>query len=218
MTFYLQFVMELKTRRVHFAGCTPQPSTDWMCRIPKNLTDSEDGFLNCKQYLLMDRDDKFSAAFRSIVEQSGIKPVRLPPRSPNLNAHIERFMRSIGDECLNRLIFFGEASLRNAVTEYLAHYHGARNHQGLDNQEIEDTQHSLKLCRCHEMPRPFFATYPCFQRKLCVFNFLRGIPASVHDRTTVNSDLASKSVLDRIRSLLSTSGVIYCASSISSTG
>lgn len=137
VTFYLLFVMELKTRRVHFAGCTPQPTTDWMAQNARNLTDQEDGFLNGKQYVLMDRDDKFSAAFRSILEQSGIEPVRLPPRSPNLNSHLERFMRSISEECLDRMIFFGETGLRNAVTEFLAHYHGERNHQGLDNRILK---------------------------------------------------------------------------------
>ena len=134
VTFYLMFVMELKTRRVHFAGCTPQPTSGWMLQVARNLTDCEDGFLNGKRYLLMDRDDKFSEAFRSMLEQSGVEPVLLPPRSPNLNSHIERFMRSIGEECLDRMIFFGESSLRNAVVEFLAHYHGERNHQGLDNQ------------------------------------------------------------------------------------
>ena len=63
--------------------------------------------------------------------------LRLPPRSPNLNAHLERFMRSIKEECLSRLIFFGEQSLRKAVREFLAHYHAERNHQGLDNRLIE---------------------------------------------------------------------------------
>ena len=63
--------------------------------------------------------------------------VQLPPRSPNLNAYAERFVRSIKDECLNRMIFFGERSLRKATREYAAHYHRERNHQGLDNRLIE---------------------------------------------------------------------------------
>jgi transposase InsO family protein len=85
-------------------------------------------------YLLMDRDTKFSAAFRVILEESGVTVVRLPPRSPNLNPNLERFMRSIKEECLERIIFFGEKSLQNAVSSYLAHYHQERNHQGLKNQ------------------------------------------------------------------------------------
>ena len=137
VTFYLLFVMELKTRRVHFAGCTPNPHEAWMKQIAKNLTDCEDGFLIGKRYMLMDRDAKFSHAFRDIVDDAGVKPVRLPPLSPNLNAHLERFFGSLKPECLERIIFFGERSLRRAVARYLEHYHGERNHQGLDNQMIE---------------------------------------------------------------------------------
>ena len=62
--------------------------------------------------------------------------IRLPPKSPNLNAYAERFVRSIKDECLNRMIFIGEASLRRAIREFMAHYHAERNHQGLDNRLI----------------------------------------------------------------------------------
>jgi putative transposase len=84
-----------------------------------------------------DRDTKFSTAFREILKSADVEPVILPPRSPNLNAHIERFMRSLKDECLNRMIFFGEYMLRNAVREYIAHYHTERNHQGLANKLID---------------------------------------------------------------------------------
>ena len=136
VTYYLLFVMEVATRRVHFAGCTPNPDGPWMKQIARNLTDCEDGFLNGKRVLIMDRDKKFSEAFRKILEDEGIECVRLPPRSPNLNPHIERFMRSIKDESLSRLLFFGENMLRNAVRQFLKHYHGERNHQGLGNRLI----------------------------------------------------------------------------------
>ena len=85
----------------------------------------------------MDRDAKFSAAFRSILGDARVKSVRLPARSPNLNSHLERFMRSPKEKCLDCMIFFGEASLRKATTEFLAHFHGERNHQGLNNQLIK---------------------------------------------------------------------------------
>jgi len=85
----------------------------------------------------MDRDTKFSEAFRSILEPSGVQPVRLPPRSPNLSPHLERFMRTVKEECLERIIFLGERSLRNALREFLAHFHSERNHQGLGNRLIE---------------------------------------------------------------------------------
>ncbi len=135
-TFYLLFFMELKTRRVHFAGCTPNPTEEWMQQTARELTNFEDGFLSGKRYLIMDRDPKFTGAFRTLLRGEGIKSLRLPSRSPNLNAHIERFFGSLKPECLDRLILFGEGSLRNAVREYLVHYHTERNHQGLDNRLI----------------------------------------------------------------------------------
>jgi putative transposase len=134
VTFYLLFVMELKTRRVHFAGCTTQPNENWMKQVARDLTNFEDGFLNGKRYLLMDRDTKFCSSFRDILLAEDVEPVILPPRSPNLNAFVERFMKSIKSECLERMIFFGEKSLRNAVNSYLGHYHAERNHQGMANQ------------------------------------------------------------------------------------
>ncbi len=137
VTFYLLFVLELKSRRVLFAGCTPKPNEAWMRQIARNLTDAKEGFLPGKRYLLMDRDTKFCESFRSLVESAGVKPVRLPPKSPNLNAHVERFLRSLKEESLHRLILFGERSLRRAVSEFLSHYHSERNHQGLRNRIID---------------------------------------------------------------------------------
>ncbi len=137
VTVSLLFAMELKTRRVHFAGCTTNSDGGQsMRRMAKNMTDCEDGFLNGKTHLIMDRDTRFSKAFRKILADEGIESVRLPPRSPNLNAFIERFMRSLKEESLDRMIFFGEPSLRNTVNQYLIHYHEERNHQGLDNRLI----------------------------------------------------------------------------------
>ena len=129
--------MELSTRRVHFAGCTTNPDETWMKQIARNLTDVEDGFLNGKRSLLMDRDGKFCPAFRRILKGAGIEPLLLPPRSPNLNAYMERFMRSLKSESLSRMIFFGEKSLRRAIAAFLDHYHVERNHQGLNNQIID---------------------------------------------------------------------------------
>ena len=137
VTVSLLFVMELATRRVHFARSTANPDEPWMLQVARNLSDAEDGFLREKKYLLMDRDTKFSEAFRVILEQAGVKAIRLPPRSPNLNPHLERFIRSSKEECLERMIFFGEKPLQNAVADFLAHYHQERNHQGLNNQLLQ---------------------------------------------------------------------------------
>jgi transposase InsO family protein len=137
ITFYLLFVMNLKSRCVEFAGCSCSPDSSYMRQIARNLTWADEGFLNGCRYLLMDRDGKFCESFHEIIRQAKVSPVRLPPQSPNLNAHIERFMRSIKSECLDRMIFFSERQLCRAVGEYLAHYHCERNHQGLSNQLIE---------------------------------------------------------------------------------
>jgi len=141
VTLYVFFVIELATRRIDIAGITPGPAEPWMMQIGRNLTDPLDGSLAEKQFLILDRDSKFSLAFRNLLKDAGVEVVRLPYRSPNLNAYAGRFVRSIKDECLNRMIFFGERSLRKATREYAAHYHRERNHQGLDNRLVERRDH-----------------------------------------------------------------------------
>ena len=137
VTFYVLFVLEMSTRRVHCAGVTPGPDERWMMQIGRNLTDGFDGFLEGKHFVIMDRDSKYTDAFRNLLTRAGVQAVRLPARSPNLNAWIERFVRSIKEECLDRMTFFGESSLRHAVREFIAHYHAERNHQGLGNRIIQ---------------------------------------------------------------------------------
>ncbi|MGY8750377.1 MAG: integrase core domain-containing protein, partial [Pirellulales bacterium] len=88
------------------------------------------------RYLIMDRDTKFYESFRSLLSNEDVEPVRLPPRSPNMNAHLERFFGSLKSECLDRLILFGKKALRNAVNQYREHYHAERPHQGLDNELV----------------------------------------------------------------------------------
>jgi putative transposase len=124
-------------RRDACAGCTPNPDEEWMLQVARNLSDAEEGFLHGTRYLLMDRDAKFSEAFRVILEQARVKAVRLPPRSPSLSPNLERFMRSVKDECLHRQIFFGEAALLKAVREFVLHFQAERNHQGLGNRLIQ---------------------------------------------------------------------------------
>src|SRR5215471_16114268 len=111
-----------------------------MSQVARNLSDAEEGFLNGKRYLIHDRDPLFTAEFSQIVKSAGVQSVKLPPRSPNLNAHAEHFVRTIKESCLERMILFGEGSLRKAVHEFVEHYHRERNHQGLDNQLIIQEQ------------------------------------------------------------------------------
>ena len=101
--------------------------------MARNAVDEETGHLRSQRYLLHDRDTKFCPAFRNVLKSAGVRPVVLPSRSPNLNAFAERWVRSVKQECLSKLILFGEAALRRALAEYTEHYHQERNHQGKGN-------------------------------------------------------------------------------------
>ena len=137
--YFVLFVIDLKTRRVEIAGIVQQPDGEWMKQMARNLTDVDDGFLKGTRYLIHDRDPLFTQRFREILKPLGVKTVRLPARSPNLNAYAERFVLSAKSECLAKIIPLGERHLRNTVKEYTEHYHLERNHQGLDNELIEQS-------------------------------------------------------------------------------
>ena len=105
-----------------------------MEKVARNATMLDTGYLNGCRYRLHDRDKKFCCEFQEILAAGGVKCTPIPARSPNLNAHAERWIPSIKEECLAKLILFGENSLRRAVSNFLEHYHQERNHQGKDNQ------------------------------------------------------------------------------------
>jgi putative transposase len=134
--YHVLFVIELCTRRVEIAGIVPEPDGRWMSQMARNLTDMHDGFLHDKRYLIHDRSPLFTQAFADILKTAGVKTIKLPPRSPNLNPHAERFVRSIKSEALDRMIFFGEKQLRHTVEQFVLHYHAERNHQGINNALI----------------------------------------------------------------------------------
>ncbi len=131
------FVIDRPTRRVEIAGICPTPTGAWVEQVGRNLVDELDGFLRGKTHLIHDRDPLFTKAFRSILSSGGVESVRLPPKSPNLNAYAERFVLSIKSECLDRMVLLGEAHLRRAIDEFIAHYHLERPHQGLENSLID---------------------------------------------------------------------------------
>lgn len=145
ITYYLLFVMKVSTRKVQFVGCTPNPNFFWMEQKARNLTDPFDGFLIDVRKLILDRDSIFIKSFRDILKQANISCVRLPRRSPDLNTYIERFMKTIKYECLEKMVLFGEKSLRKVVKEFLEDYHKERNHQGIGNQIIEPGREVLQL-------------------------------------------------------------------------
>ena len=136
VTYYVLVVMELATRRVRVASITPHPTAAFMQQCARQLTDPFDGFLLGKRYLLHDRDTKFTQAFDALLKASGMEPIVLPPRSPNLNAHCERFVRSIKEEALDRMVMVGAPALSSVIHQYLVPYHAERNHQGRANQLI----------------------------------------------------------------------------------
>ena len=107
-----------------------------MKTIALELTNYEDGFRKDKGYLIMDRDATFGRSFRACLKREGVKPVRLPPRSPTLYEHLERFFGSLKSECIYKLILFGETATRRAVRALVTHYHTEGKHQGLDNELI----------------------------------------------------------------------------------
>ena len=121
------------TRRVHVAGITPHPNEQWMTQVARNVTMADVGFLSSSRYLIHYRDSKFCESFHRIIEAVGVAPVKLPARSPDLNSFAERWVKSVKEECLSKLILFGEKSLRHALREYVVYYHHERNHQGKEN-------------------------------------------------------------------------------------
>jgi transposase InsO family protein len=134
--YHVLIVIDQASRRVEIGGIVHEPTGAWMMQVVRNLLDTEDGFLTGKTKLIMDRDPVFTADVRALLRSGGVPPVRLPARSPNLNAFAERFVLSIKSECLDRLVLLGEGHLRLAVREYVAHYNCERPHQGLDGRLV----------------------------------------------------------------------------------
>jgi putative transposase len=134
VTYYVLFFIHLGSRRVSVAGITRHPDQEWMEQIARSATQESWGYLHPCRYILHDRDTKFCASFRSLLAGSGMITIPLPARSPNLNAFAERWVRSAKEECLAKLILFGEGPLSRTLAEFSAHYHSERNHQGKGNK------------------------------------------------------------------------------------
>jgi putative transposase len=152
VTYYTLFVLDLKSRRVHLAGSTPNPDATFMTQAAPHLIDAVDGFLAGHRVLICDRDGKWPEGFRRVMEGAGVRVVQTPFQAPNANAYAERFVRSIREECLDHLILFGERQLLRALDEFVEHYHKERNHQGLGNDLIVPERGSGRgtRVRCEE--------------------------------------------------------------------
>jgi len=153
VTFYTLFVIDLASRRVQIVGSTPHPNEMFMCQVGRTLTAADEGALGGHRVLICDRDAKRSAPVRARLADAGIHVVQTPYQAPNANAYAERFVRSIKQECLNRVIPFGERHLHQTIAEFIEHYHGERNHQGLDNELIEGAPAGNNVGRIHRRQR-----------------------------------------------------------------
>lgn len=137
--FHVLFVIHLSTRRVEIAGISSSPHGAWVERVLKRMTDDFDGFLRNHKYLIHDRDPLFAKSMIEMLESTGVNSMKLPPKSPNLNAYAERFVRSIKHECLDRIIPIGEKHLWRAVDAYVQHYNQDRPHQGMGNLVLDQS-------------------------------------------------------------------------------
>ena len=133
VTYYVLLFIHLASRTVHVAGLTAHPDERWMVQIARNVTMPDWGVLSSGQYRIHDRDSKYCPAFQRMIDEAGITRVPLPPRSPNLHAYAERWVRSVKEEALSRLILCGERALQHALTEYVAHFHQERPQQRKGN-------------------------------------------------------------------------------------
>ena len=127
---YVAFVIELSTRRVHLLGITAHPTGQWATQLARNLAGELEGAGHRFTHLIRDRDTKFTAAFDAVFASIGITVLPSAPQAPRMNAYAERFVRTVGAECTDRMLITGEGHLRTALSEYLEHHNTGRSHQG----------------------------------------------------------------------------------------
>ena len=133
-TLYVLFFIELGSRRVHLAGCTANPTSAWVTQQARQLSwQIQDGSLPM-HFLIHDRDSKFPGAFDAVFMSEELVIIRTPRQAPNANAIAERWIRSVREECLDKLLILGERHLDQVLTAYVDYYNHARPHQGIDQQ------------------------------------------------------------------------------------
>jgi putative transposase len=135
---YVLFFIELGSRRVHFAGCTTNPSGPWVLQQARNL--SFTNVLERMRFLIHDRDSKFTAAFDEVFRSEGLEVIHTPVRAPQANAYAERFVRTIRAESLDWLLIVGRRHLEHVLRTYIQHYNRERPHRGLALQPPEPPQ------------------------------------------------------------------------------
>jgi len=150
---HVLFVIEQCTRRVEIAGIVPEPDGRWMAQVARNLTDAFDGFLRDKRYLIHDRSPLFTKKFVAILKAAGVRALKLPKRSPNLNSFCESWIRGAKRECFDKIVFFGEKHVRYVVEQYVEHFLTERPHKGLEYRRPVEPEAPPPLdgpVKCHE--------------------------------------------------------------------
>ena len=153
VTYYTLFVIDLASRRVQILGSTRHPDVLFMHQMTRALIFADDGALAHHRVLLCDRDTKWSRAVRDQLTDAGLRVVQTPYRAPNANAHAERFVRAIKEECLHRIVPLGEHHFRHTISEFVTHYHRERPHQGRGNALLESRHSRQPRGRVTRRPR-----------------------------------------------------------------
>jgi putative transposase len=135
--FLVFFVLELSTRKVEVVGIHADPCEAQMLQWARDLTDPDDGFLKDERILIHDRDPLFTKKFKETLKATGVRGLKLPRWSPNLNAHCEAWVRATTSECLNKMILFGEKHVRYVIENYVEHYLTERPHRVLGHRVVE---------------------------------------------------------------------------------
>jgi transposase InsO family protein len=123
---YVVFFIELGSRRVHLAGCTPHPGAPWVIQCARQLTWT----LACRpepvRFLIRDRDQKFTDQFDDVFRGDGIEIVRTPFRTQQANGVVERFVRTVRSECLDWLLILNQAHLACVLEVFVTHFNVRR--------------------------------------------------------------------------------------------
>jgi putative transposase len=133
-TIYVLIFIEIGSRRVHFAGCTAHPDNAWITQQARQVMWELDEREPAIHFLIRDNDKKFSHAFDTVFRSAGIHVIPIPHHAPNANAFAERWIRSVREECLDKVLIINQAHLRRVMREYIAFFNTARPHQGIDQQ------------------------------------------------------------------------------------